>query len=117
MEKLDNSVIKDVTSGQTDSAFSDDGSSDSSNGISQPESSEEEDYIEETNDKLDELESDENGSMSENEESSGDEGVDEDTTGTNWKSNLAQKAADAFVERQNSSANLWKLVYSKYLLL
>ncbi|CAH0768758.1 unnamed protein product [Bemisia tabaci] len=29
----------------------------------------------------------------------------------NWKSNLAMKAADAFVERQNSSANLWNLVY------
>jgi len=31
----------------------------------------------------------------------------------NWKKNLAQKAANAYYERQNSVANLWKLVYGK----
>ncbi|KAK3932873.1 Ribosome biogenesis protein BMS1-like protein [Frankliniella fusca] len=30
-----------------------------------------------------------------------------------WKSNLQQKAADAFIERQASTQNLWKLVYGK----
>ncbi|XP_015379973.1 PREDICTED: ribosome biogenesis protein BMS1 homolog [Diuraphis noxia] len=29
----------------------------------------------------------------------------------NWKKNLSQKAANAYYERQNSVANLWKLVY------
>lgn len=28
-----------------------------------------------------------------------------------WKSNLQQKAADAFIERQASTQNLWKMVY------
>jgi len=36
----------------------------------------------------------------------------EDST-LNWKKNLAQKAANAYYERQNSVANLWKLVYGK----
>lgn len=31
----------------------------------------------------------------------------------NWKTNLAQKATNAYYERQNSVANLWKLVYGK----
>ncbi|XP_034238787.1 ribosome biogenesis protein BMS1 homolog isoform X2 [Thrips palmi] len=30
-----------------------------------------------------------------------------------WKSNLQQKAADAFIERQASTQNLWKMVYGK----
>jgi hypothetical protein len=30
-----------------------------------------------------------------------------------WKANLAQKAADAFLERQSTTHNLWKLVYGK----
>lgn len=30
-----------------------------------------------------------------------------------WKSNLQQKAADAFIDRQASTQNLWKLVYGK----
>lgn len=30
-----------------------------------------------------------------------------------WKANLQQKAADAFIERQASTQNLWKLVYGK----
>lgn len=34
-------------------------------------------------------------------------------TRINWKTNLAQKAAYAYYERQNSVANLWKLVYGK----
>ncbi|RZF35566.1 hypothetical protein LSTR_LSTR005094 [Laodelphax striatellus] len=37
----------------------------------------------------------------------------EDKTGLNWKSNLAQKAANAFLERQADSASLWKLVYGE----
>lgn len=32
----------------------------------------------------------------------------------NWKTNLAQKAANAYYDRQNSVANLWKLVYGSY---
>jgi len=35
----------------------------------------------------------------------------------NWKKNLSQKAANAYYERQNSVANLWKLVYGKLFLL
>jgi len=35
----------------------------------------------------------------------------------NWKKNLSQKAANAYYERQNSVANLWKLVYGNLLLL
>lgn len=30
-----------------------------------------------------------------------------------WKTNLALKAADAFLERQSTTQNLWKLVYGK----
>jgi hypothetical protein len=30
-----------------------------------------------------------------------------------WKANLALKAADAFLERQSTTLNLWKLVYGK----
>lgn len=41
--------------------------------------------------------------------------INEDTT-LNWKKNLAQKAANAYYERQNSVANLWKLVYGKLFL-
>lgn len=35
----------------------------------------------------------------------------------NWKKNLSQKAANAYYERQNSVANLWKLVYGNLFLL
>lgn len=31
-----------------------------------------------------------------------------------WKDNLAQKASDAFIERQNNTRNLFKLVYGKF---
>lgn len=34
-------------------------------------------------------------------------------TDLNWKSNLAEKAAKAFIERQSDNSNLWKLVYGK----
>lgn len=34
-----------------------------------------------------------------------------ETTEFQWKENIAQKAADAFVARQNTSANLYRLVY------
>ncbi|KAL1139042.1 hypothetical protein AAG570_009103, partial [Ranatra chinensis] len=39
----------------------------------------------------------------------------EANTDLNWKSNLAQKAAKAFFERQSTNANLWKQVYGIYL--
>jgi hypothetical protein len=51
--------------------------------------------------------------------------VDSDTSGISgneegpeesavrWKANLALKAADAFLERQSTTHNLWKLVYGK----
>lgn len=39
----------------------------------------------------------------------------EDTT-LNWKKNLAQKAANSYYDRQNSVANLWKLVYGNLFL-
>ncbi|XP_050538597.1 ribosome biogenesis protein BMS1 homolog [Daktulosphaira vitifoliae] len=38
------------------------------------------------------------------------EDINKDTA-LNWKKNLAQKATNAYYERQNSMANLWKLVY------
>ncbi|PNF19889.1 hypothetical protein B7P43_G12284 [Cryptotermes secundus] len=51
--------------------------------------------------------------------------VDSDTSGISdeegpeesavqWKTNLALKAADAFLERQSTTQNLWKLVYGNY---
>lgn len=54
-----------------------------------------------------------------------DQDVDSDTSGISdeegreesavqWKTNLALKAADAFLERQSTTQNLWKLVYGKY---
>jgi hypothetical protein len=50
--------------------------------------------------------------------------IDSDTSGVSdeegqeesaiqWKTNLALKAADAFLERQSTTQNLWKLVYGK----
>lgn len=53
-----------------------------------------------------------------------DQDVDSDTSGISdeegpeesaiqWKANLALKAADAFLERQSTTQNLWKLVYGK----
>jgi len=41
--------------------------------------------------------------------------IDGDST-LNWKKNLSQKATNAYYERQNSVANLWKLVYGKLFL-
>lgn len=41
-----------------------------------------------------------------------DEEVPEDSA-VQWKTNLALKAADAFLERQATTQNLWKLVYGK----
>lgn len=38
--------------------------------------------------------------------------IDEkDPTVLKWKENLAQKAADSFISRQSTIADLWKLVY------
>lgn len=42
--------------------------------------------------------------------------TNEDTT-LNWKKNLAQKAANSYYERQNSVANLWKLVYGNFVFI
>jgi len=42
---------------------------------------------------------------------SDEEGLEE--SAVRWKANLAQKAADAFLERQSTTHNLWKLVYGK----
>lgn len=36
---------------------------------------------------------------------------EEDPTALKWKENLAQKAADSFISRQSTTADLWKLVY------
>ncbi|KAK6645270.1 hypothetical protein RUM43_001546 [Polyplax serrata] len=41
------------------------------------------------------------------------ENYDFETSAIRWKENLAQKAAQAFLERQNNSQNLYKLVYGK----
>lgn len=38
---------------------------------------------------------------------------DFETSAVRWKENLAQKASDAFLSRQNNSQNLYKLVYGK----
>jgi len=43
---------------------------------------------------------------------SGDEEGPEESA-VRWKANLALKAADAFLERQSTTHNLWKLVYGK----
>jgi len=43
---------------------------------------------------------------------SGDEEGPEESA-VRWKANLALKAADAFLERQATTHNLWKLVYGK----
>ncbi|XP_065209750.1 ribosome biogenesis protein BMS1 homolog [Planococcus citri] len=40
-----------------------------------------------------------------------DDDDDDDEDDIKWKTNLSQKASDAFVARQNTSANLWRLVY------
>ncbi len=41
--------------------------------------------------------------------------ISEETSALKWKENLSQKAADAFIARQNTTANLWKLVYGSVL--
>lgn len=70
-------------------------------------------------------ESDENNDLSDTEKNedfasnaltNGLYGENEDTT-LNWKKNLARKATNAYYERQNTVANLWKLVYGKLFLL
>lgn len=42
-----------------------------------------------------------------------DQKADEMDDSIRWKSNLQQKAADAFIERQANTQNLWKMVYGK----
>lgn len=114
MEKLQDPKKKDIQSGLTDSAFSDDGSSEALEGISQSESSDddsEEESGAEVKEEDSDPEQDEEITVKSESESSED---NEDTSAFNWKSNLAQKAADAFVERQNTTANLWKLVYGEF---
>lgn len=36
-------------------------------------------------------------------------------TDLNWKNNLAEKASKAFIERQATKADLWKLVYGNLI--
>ncbi|CAG2064712.1 unnamed protein product [Timema podura] len=80
----------------------------------------EEDIDSET--KLDEstapLDSDTSNLSSLSDENSEEEEDDDDAdkSAAHWKTNLAQKAADAFVERQASTQNLWKLVYGNNAL-
>lgn len=114
MKRLQTPERKDSSSGLTDSAFSEDESSDSSGDSLQAEDSDTEGSEEEESgaEMRNEEESIEEEEMSMKEESSEEEG---DDTAVNWKTNLAQKAADAFLDRQNSTANLWKLVYGKYI--
>ncbi|XP_066990971.2 ribosome biogenesis protein BMS1 homolog [Anabrus simplex] len=50
-------------------------------------------------------------SDSDNDVSSSDERNETDSSNVRWKANLAQKAADAFLDRQANSQSLWKLVY------
>nr|CAD7607072.1 unnamed protein product [Timema genevievae] len=52
----------------------------------------------------------------ENSEEEEEDDDDADKSAAHWKTNLAQKAADAFVERQASTQNLWKLVYGNNAL-
>lgn len=47
------------------------------------------------------------------EEDDDDDLDDVEQSAVRWKENLAQKAADAYYERQSNSANLMKLVYGK----
>lgn len=105
LNKLQNPSKRDLSSVQTDSAFSDDDSSQSDSG-------KEESSFFDGSDSFDEDESDGHECKSDDDKYSNDE-VMNDTSTIKWKDNLAQKAADAFVERQNSTANLWKLVYGK----
>lgn len=112
MKRLQTPDRKDSSSGLTDSAFSEDGSSDSSEDSLQAEDSDE-DSEESGAEMKNEEESMDEEDMSIKEESS----EEEEDTAVNWKTNLAQKAADAFLDRQNSTANLWKLVYGKYIIV
>uniref|UniRef100_A0A1B6KVB2 Bms1-type G domain-containing protein n=1 Tax=Graphocephala atropunctata TaxID=36148 RepID=A0A1B6KVB2_9HEMI len=115
LEKLKGSHKRNPPTGLSDSAISSDGSSDLSDDDLQSAGSEvdssEEEEEEDPKSDLDELDQDE--VMSINEESSTSEDDGNESSAVNWKANLAQKAADAFVERQNSTANLWKLVYGQ----
>lgn len=120
--------------GQADSAFSDNDSSDDSDSklfikqedrnkklhydssddsnSDEQEDSDIESDVDDKNDSQTQIKSEES-SESEESDSSEEEKKTSDTSAVNWKTNLAQKAADAFIERQASTANLWKLVYGK----
>ncbi|XP_059614390.1 ribosome biogenesis protein BMS1 homolog [Phlebotomus argentipes] len=52
----------------------------------------------------------------ENEESSDDEDYDENPSGLAWREGLAQKARDAYLDRQANSQNVMKLVYGVFSL-
>ncbi|KAG8327223.1 Glycoside hydrolase 2 (Mannanase, beta-galactosidase) [Homalodisca vitripennis] len=115
LEKLKDSNQRNHPAASSNNAISDDESLDSSSDDLQSagsdgESSKDEDI---SNLNGDQEDSDEDENMSVNEESSSVSSEDDEneSSAVNWKANLAQKAADAFVERQNSTANLWKLVY------
>jgi len=76
--------------------------------------SDEDDEIDEEDEDGDSGEEEDHGEASEHDPSEDDEDVAMQDS-VRWKSNLAQKAADAFLERQSSSQSLWKLVYGKFL--
>lgn len=46
-----------------------------------------------------------------------DENFGFESSALKWKENLAQKASDAFLERQNNSQNLYKLVYGRNIAI
>lgn len=73
--------------------------------------SEDESDVESDEQNMETSDVDEAQSMSKSEFQVPENEQDEDSTALNWKANLAQKAADSFVSRQNTTANLWKLVY------
>uniref|UniRef100_A0A1B6G6J2 Bms1-type G domain-containing protein n=1 Tax=Cuerna arida TaxID=1464854 RepID=A0A1B6G6J2_9HEMI len=117
LEKLKYPNKRNHPAGSSYNAVTDDESSDSLNDDLQSAGSDEESSKEEDNSNMnsDLEDSDQGGNMSVNEESSSVSSEDDEneSSAVNWKANLAQKAADAFVERQNSTANLWKLVYGQ----
>ena len=61
--------------------------------------------------KIGDLHSQEDESISEDESYADDENDELLDTELNWKSNLAEKAANAFIEGQLDQSNLYKLVY------
>ena len=82
---------------------------------------------EDSSDNDSDIEEEEDGDIDsgENDGSGDDDEIEDDSenddrqeeSAVQWKSNLAQKAADAFLERQATTQNLWKLVYGKCVFI